>query len=687
ASCCNQSVHQAPGSSKILAMLPTVMLRYFKLMLLCLLREGSVFGSRTEVVTELANETEIHADPQPALCAEKTALWHGECVDCKSRHLLCSTKGSVAADAQPEPGYAKLSAGDARAYRCLPPAKRCEPDLTKPNASSTGLGCAIGYTVPLCVACDVDYFASGTQCKHCAKASQSAAVRWAPALLAMLLVFAGAAYYCWRSRMDINADVNSLDVKPKQSAAGVLRQLIVLQAPLLLQLVQLWSLLGGLEPEVVGNKELTTATSWRGPWELAYVKTLLLSAQDLQGIVNIQCYGDGTFIRSMTAIISPMIPLFLLLCCAVVELFRPSIGVALSLKLLSLLFIGGASSCYRLTACQFVDGEDRNLDTQAFYTVFPHLKCYMGTEEDVKQKGMISTVFWLTAFAYNFLIPCFLLRVMARQHVALQDTRLFVACSASDRGNTQILRLQPLGILPPLEKDDGADRHLLAAAVAHMVVYMHGPVKVELVQDAVHVTPLEDAQPATLESHDLGTLLASRLVPKHKLDVQRARNIQQMLSERGVLETTSDPLLIGAKTLLSKYALGGKVWMEVAVKLASVNLAAVISGDFGFHLAVISTLCMSGVILVLSPYASPQLNILHSFCFLCLTLGAVGFLTQQVLLSRLALVAPFVLCLCQARQPDSLESLALRIYEEMAGKLAELRDGKPLQASVEILKC
>jgi hypothetical protein len=45
-----------------------------------------------------------------------------------------------------------------------------------------------------------------------------------------------------------------------------------------------------------------------------------------------------------------------LLCCPVLELCRPGLGVNVALKTLTVLFIGGAFSTAELLSCQFEDG-------------------------------------------------------------------------------------------------------------------------------------------------------------------------------------------------------------------------------------------------------------------------------------------------------------------------------------------
>ncbi|CAE7187289.1 unnamed protein product [Symbiodinium sp. CCMP2456] len=630
------------------------------------------------------------------------------CQDCRDRHLDCFVPGPAfqpglsksiqrklwllrwrhrlglaLQEVPPMVGHAKLEAPD-YAFQCPPPAEiRCNVSAQKSNYKSKG--CSFGYSGPLCMACETGFYSKAGYCAPCSVPSNTLPV------LGILLALVSILYCC------CSCSSRRTDGTSEAGRGASFRlELLSLQAPFLLHMVQLWLVVvAGLRRER-GRGAGTTASpvvDWDSEfyqWFMRFMlyvcrgipplSSLLLTAHELEWMINVQCSVGSILGRSIAAIISPVLPLVLLLACGILELAWPSAGIGLALKLISLLFIGGAFSCYQLVVYQAFDGAGEPLGSQAFSKLFPDL----GNSEALQ--SVIITVIWqvhlVAALAYTIIIPCFLLRVMARQHVALQDTRLFVACSASDGGNTQILRLQPLGVLPLLKKDDGADRHLLAAAVAHMVVHMHGPVKVELVQDAIHVTPLEDAQSTTLESHDFGTLLASRLVPKHKLDVQRARNIQQMLSERGVLESTADPLLIGAKTLLSKYALGGKVWMEVAMKLYIVSLICVSGTERGLQFTVVYTLSMASVVGLVSPYFLPQLNLLSSFCFVCLAITALGVDRAWEFVARAALVAPFLLCVYQALRPSSPEYKALKLITTLTTQLSKLQQGAPVRINV-----
>ena len=69
-----------------------------------------------------------------------------------------------------------------------------------------------------------------------------------------------------------------------------------------------------------------------------------------------------------------------------------------------------------------------------------------------------------------------------------------------------------------------------------------------------------------------------------------------------------------------------------------------------------------------------QVNLLQSFCFLCLALATLSFHYGWVWSSRAAFALPFVVTAVQGLRPDSPETLALRLWQdtdELVGKFGE----------------
>ena len=59
-----------------------------------------------------------------------------------------------------------------------------------------------------------------------------------------------------------------------------------------------------------------------------------------------------------------------------------------------------------------------------------------------------------------------------------------------------------------------------------------------------------------------------------------------------------------------------------------------------------------------------QVNVLQSFCFLCLALATLSFHYGWVWCSRAAFALPFVVTAVQGLRPDSAETLALRLWQD-----------------------
>ena len=87
--------------------------------------------------------------------------------------------------------------------------------------------------------------------------------------------------------------------------------LLLSQGPALLQMAQLWSVLGRLQapeaPETATN-ETGQGEGGQGDALLGYVEVLQLTATELQGFASLQCRFDGATVRSIMALASPLVP-------------------------------------------------------------------------------------------------------------------------------------------------------------------------------------------------------------------------------------------------------------------------------------------------------------------------------------------------------------------------------------------
>ncbi|CAK9061744.1 LRR receptor-like serine/threonine-protein kinase FLS2 [Durusdinium trenchii] len=405
------------------------------------------------------------------------------------------------------------------------------------------------------------------------------------------------------------------------------------------------------------------------------MEVLQFAVVELQGMVNLQCRFDGVVVRSLFALATPVVPLMMLMACAGLECWAPSYGISVALQVLTIFFIGGASGSSKLFNCQRFDGGKVSLGDYAFHPVFPHLLCSETTGEAAWVRGVGTT----TAIGYGIIVPAFLAFLLLKQHVAMRPSRTFFAKLKRAHGST-ILQIHSIKEIEP-QKGVIVAKRLMAAAAAHVAVHVKGEVQLELQDEdgSMIVTPLQVHDGAALEDDfsipDWGDKIDKLVLRQHSL--------MQMLTERILLEDLKDAefdrVLVGAKRLLCKYATFRDVWMEVLLKLVAAALVSVVSTKDGLMLSVALMLGMAIIIGVMSPYARPQINTLQSLCFTCLAVSAVGFYQHYKWLSRMALALPFLLLPVQALRPDSAETLALRIYQELENNIDVILKGEPVK--------
>ncbi|CAE7870227.1 GSO1, partial [Symbiodinium necroappetens] len=403
-------------------------------------------------------------------CPDDQALLNDNCVPCPARHLNCSGYSSNATTAQPLPGYARLELKADEAFQCLD-RKRCPGD----GRAASGLGCGSGYDGPLCTGCHETFFAAGNSCLPCSNKDQHIPARVIHAMACVTIVallWAGVvavAYfvYSWRPGQWLEAQLQTL--RQAVFAEGVVgslqEKLLKSQAPILLQMCQLWVVLAVL----ARNKEEDghEASSSR-LWELPYMQTLQFAIGNLQELLYLQCYLGGPPVRLALAILTPVLPLALLLCSSGIEVFRRGAGVSAALKVLPIFFIGGASKCFALRSCQLFDAGGEPLENFAFLRQLPDLRC----DQDVAwaDSSPVSSVFWPCAICYGILIPCFLFYLYFRQHVLLRYSR--VPLQLTQGGKEQHLAV---GV-----QDRMLERRVVAAAVAYIAMMQQGTVRIQL---------------------------------------------------------------------------------------------------------------------------------------------------------------------------------------------------------------
>ena len=571
------------------------------------------------------------------------------CTPCEVLHLDCAQNWQDNSQFGTPPamvGYMKMSQRAEKAYRCLPPAEeRC-------NTTTSETLCSGGYAGALCAQCDEHYYVRYGRCARCS--SDQGAERTQFAVCCIISLAGGFVVWSWLQRAEPQR-------ASQETACGVLKQLVQLQAPVILQLVQIWQL---LTVRLMGTSPIG----------------VLLTANEMDSLLSLNCvYGEKSL--QAAVFLSPLIPLAVLLGCGAVGLIRPSLGIGLAFKSLSVLYIGGALSGYQLSECREFDTGGELLGEYAFKTLLPKLGCH-------EHVPFLEAVYYLSVFAYCSLIPGFLLLLWIRQSVALHSSMLVTPLASAD-GHTRTLQVQPPHDMLAAREHFVNENHLLAATASYLTVYVRGCVKVQLQDKAIQIMPSQDAGDVyTQSSSELGVwnVLASKLVPQDKLNIQHTNTFLQMLIQQATLETTSDPLLAGARQLLCKYAVGSSMWVEIAVKLFIVSFICV-TYEHDLQLPLAYTLCMAAGIAILCPYAWPQLNTLHSTGFLCLAPACLSLGRRyDLILPQLSILCLFLLCAFQACRPDCPATLAQRLYKELLAESETLKRGEHVEISVGLLR-
>ncbi|CAE7546042.1 GSO2 [Symbiodinium natans] len=611
-------------------------------------------------------------------CGVREAELQHQCISCNKLHLVCNQEGTIARHAAAEENHARIK-DSLQVFRCLD-SGRCRGGMDS--------ACEAGYSGPLCVQCAPGYRSSGRICDKCRSLRQQSLALVGAASMGTLAFVGACIGAAWLLR--------SYAPKPGLGVACA-AQLLVSQAAGLLQLAQLWVLLARLVnvkqakkvlQEALATNVTDTDTSAAGGSTMesdplvSYMEVLQLTGTELSSFLDLQCHFDGASVRAAFAVATPVLPLLVLAACATLELWGRGKGIQLALRALTLLFVGGASGAVQLLGCQREDGEGAWIgDDWAFRPLFPWLKC----SKDTAAAALVDGVGWTTGAIYGVVVPCFLAFLLFKQRRVMRQCKTFVVVSAEDESGGARLKLTPCSTSQHFEEGLLA-RRLLAAAAAHLATQRPGRALVELRPDAVIVTSEDHAGVGCAGDKYEEFSAESFIAETNKLEesVLRRNYIMQMLTERSILEEIqSDRLLLGARQLLCKYAYCDGVWMEVALKLASACLVPVVSARDGLWLSMAITFGMAVIIGSARPFAQPQVNTLQSFSFCCLTVSAIGFAYRCIFLTRLALLAPALLAAAQLLRPDSRESLAQRLQQELGKQIEALRRGEAVAVCAE----
>ncbi|CAJ1354305.1 unnamed protein product, partial [Effrenium voratum] len=299
----------------------------------------------------------------------------------------------------------------------------------------------------------------------------------------------------------------------------------------------------------------------------------------------------------------------------------------------------------------------------AFRSAIPEILC----DEESSFKAKVDMVAYITAFGYAVVVPCCLLYLYARQHFLLRRSRTITVNATQEDDLKVTLRPVLKSGKPTPEKHDQWTRHTAASTAAYISLTFRGPLSLKMEEGEMVVQMLEGCSlthgEVEMNISDVGTFLDEDEAQQAR--ILRCRAISEMLMERCTLHevAASERILLGAKDLLSKYAFGRNVFMEIVQKLVAMALVSTVSSPDGLQQALGITLGMAAMVALVQPYLKPQANTLLACCYLCLAMAAWAFHRRVAWLSRAALALPFLLAWLQSLTPDGAEIRALRIWE------------------------
>jgi len=605
-------------------------------------------------------------------CREDLAYLAGACVHCSPLHLSCPGVGSNARSAMPMTGYIRLGK-EIHARKCLEPDSRCDAKYAESDASTAlnatqDVGttdynyCSKGYKGTMCMECEANYFATRKTCEKCADATTFSIALLIVVGVIVVLAAVGVGIWLWMRR-STQAEVQ-------------LKEQLKAQVPILLQLCQLWA--------VLAPKNGTGGAFW----EVPYVEALQLSVGSFKSafnLLNLQCRFDGRMVRFLFASIAPVLPLAVTLCCLLLEFVKPGFGIMAGLQALTLLYIGGAYSTSSLSSCQEVDGDGAELPKDfIFRKSMPYIFCHREIQEESDLRNFVDRFAVFCVICYAIVIPCCLLYLYGKQHVALQVGRT-TTVAGQQQGDLTLSLSEVLGSTQKTSQKDQDIRRLVAATAGYISVLYHGRVQVRVAGGTVFVKRLGECRDSEVN------LEAELLSFIHGEDVKlrerqlKCRSLSEMLMERVILEEIppNDRIMSGMKRLLVKYSLCRNVWMEIVQKLVAMLLVSVVETEKALQFSLGITLTMAATSAMVQPYAQPQANRLHFYSFICLALAAASFHYNLAWPARAALAVPFMVTAAQAFKPDNSESLALRLWEELEPQMETLQRGEPVEIVAE----
>ena len=345
-------------------------------------------------------------------------------------------------------GFARVAPNSMQAFKCF------GSGCTSANADRDHLGCVKGYKGTLCSDCMPHYHRDGAKCKPCPKNAPT--FPWLGVGVFLLII----SIIVTLVTLVISRRPSQTDPRNASSFDAV-KTLAASQGSVLLQICQLWPIMSGLS---------TIQSEGSGMWEMPYVEALQLSFQSFKESLTLQCYYDGTIVRWIFALVSPIIPLLVILACLTLESYDRGMGIGTALKALTLVYIGGASACSELFRCQTVDANGDKLPVEFHFRKYlPNLGCETVPDVDAVAYG--------TAFCYGVLIPTCLLYLYVKQQVQTQQVR---TCFAAALFSEKEINISWQKIVEYTDSKKETQRHLVASATAYVSVLFRGRVRMKI---------------------------------------------------------------------------------------------------------------------------------------------------------------------------------------------------------------
>lgn len=373
------------------------------------------------------------------------------CMECSELHVSCPSSNMFYSSLPTEAGYLRQHASAhgsnstadgaedrVELYQCLDPwsKQRCP--------GTRGTECGKGYRGRLCQSCTTSAHETKQGCKLCKNTDAHAKTVNICVVISVLLAMLGifCAIYCRRHRRvedrssnesreagDRNNDNNneaSHEGDPDSDGSDWLHDwdnshvapssaysfsgFVMLQAGVLLQFFQIMNLALSLRKK---NEEDLP--------EEPFFKFAQLSLDGWVDTFSLQCrwgYEETKIVSALSApLLLPILCGIVLVVCGVSKNLPK--GVQISLKLVTLLFIGGASGSRKILACQSQDGDGLPLGDVAFIKILPFLPCegsgYSVVAQYVGNSGTL---------VHSVLIPITLLLLLRLQHKVVRSVKL-----------------------------------------------------------------------------------------------------------------------------------------------------------------------------------------------------------------------------------------------------------------------